>query len=164
MGLTGKPKTTIGRTEKVDFPELGFEQVPTRIDTGAGTAAIWVDTIKEVTGGGLDVVFFGPESPLYTGKVQHFNTFGQTEVRSSNGQTEVRYTVRTMVVLGGKRIRATFTLADRSTQLYPVLIGRNILRGKFIVDVKLGTTLAAEKARNASLKVKYDDQGSKEQS
>jgi|SRR5688572_5999196 len=163
MGLTDKPKITIGRAEKVNFPELGFSHVPTRIDTGAGTAAIWAESVKEAPGGGLDVVFFGPSSPFYTGNVQHIDEFGQTEVRSSNGQTEVRYTIRAKVVIGGKKILATFTLADRSTQLYPVLIGRNILRGKFIVDVKLGTTLAAEKAHNEALKAKYG-QGPKEQS
>jgi hypothetical protein len=161
MGLTDKPKITIGRAEKVDFPELGFYEVPTRIDTGAGTAAIWAESVKEAADGGLDVVFFGPSSPFYTGEARHIDSFGQTEVRSSNGQTEVRYTIRTKVTLGGKKIRATFTLADRSTQLYPVLIGRNVLRGKFIVDVKLGTPLAAEKEHNAALKAKYG-QGPKE--
>ena len=52
----------------------------------------------------------------------------------------------------GRRIRATFTIANRQTQVYPVLIGRNVLRGKFIIDVKLGKVLSlAEKKRIAIL-------------
>ena len=44
---------------------------------------------------------------------------------------ELRYTPANQAV-------ATFTLADRSTQVYPVLIGRATLNGKFIVDVQKG--------------------------
>ncbi|MGH7157996.1 MAG: ATP-dependent zinc protease family protein [Candidatus Saccharimonadales bacterium] len=149
-----KEKTVIGRSERIAFPILGFEDIPARIDTGAGISAIGVQSVTEYDGR-LEVVFFDVASPLFTGKKQSFSSFGKTEVRSSNGQSALRYTIRTQVVLGGRKIRATFTLADRSTQLYPVLIGRNVLRGKFIVDVKLGTSLAAEKQRQAEIKAKY---------
>ena len=35
-------------------------------------------------------------------------------------------------------MKAKVTLADRSGQIYPMLIGRNILRNKFIVHVAEG--------------------------
>lgn len=148
-----KPKHTIGRSTTIDLPELGCRAVPVRIDTGARTSALGAQSVTENPDGGLDVVFFVPGNPFYTGKVKHFTSFGQTEVRSSNGHTSLRYTIRTRVVLSGRTIRATFTLADRSTQLYPVLIGRNVLRGKFIVDVKLGTSIQSERQRNRALKI-----------
>ena len=44
--------------------------------------------------------------------------------------------IKMLVIISGKKIRARFTLANRSTQKYPVLVGRNILRRKFVVDVK----------------------------
>ena len=155
--IQNKAKAVIGRSEKVDFPEFGIEALPARIDTGASISTIWAGSVKENPSGGLDVVFFGPKSPVYTGQTRHFTLFGRTEVRSSNGQSQPRYTVRAAIIVGGRRIRATFTLADRSAQLYPVLIGRNILRGKFIVDVKLGSSLAEEKERKAALKAKYGE-------
>ena len=52
-----------------------------------------------------------------------------------------RYKVKLRVILDNRVINATFTLADRSSQVYPVLVGRNILRGKFIVDVHKGSPL-----------------------
>ena len=59
----------------------------------------------------------------------------------------MRYKVKIPVVVKGRKIKANFTLADRSAQVYPVLVGRNILRGKFVVDVKGGATLRhAERA------------------
>jgi hypothetical protein len=44
---------------------------------------------------------------------------------------------------------ATFTLADRSSQVYPVLIGRATLRGKFIVDVQMGSPLREEEEKRS---------------
>lgn len=155
MSVVRKEKTTIGRAERVNFAQLGFYEIPARIDTGAGLSAIGVSSVTEVASGGLDVVFFDPQHEFYTGETHHFDDFSRTEVRSSNGQTQERFTVRLQISLGGRKVRATFTLADRSLQLYPVLIGRNVLRGKFIVDVKLGSSLASEKIREAALKAKH---------
>lgn len=149
-------KKLIGRAEKLAFPELGFDDVAARIDTGARTSAIWASA--EERDGVLEVVFYGESSPHYTAAVHRFDTFTKRVVASSNGQTEQRYVVRLLVVLGGKRIRSTFTLADRSTQVYPVLIGRNTLRGKFIVDVKQGDVLLeAEKKRINELQTQLHD-------
>lgn len=88
--------------------------------------------------------------------VEHkFDAYGQQVVATSMGHIDTRYTIKTVVKLKGRRIRATFTIADRSTQVYPVLIGRNVLRGKFVVDVQFGKSLKAKEktyqrpARNA---------------
>lgn len=141
----------IGRAENVAFPEHGFRGVPARIDTGARTAAVWASDVR-VEDGVLSFVFFGPESPLYTGERVIFKEYDQQVVASSNGMTEQRYRVKLLVSLGGRKIRASFTLANRATQVYPVLVGRNVLLGKFIVDVKKGKPQRqAEKRRIADL-------------
>lgn len=44
------------------------------------------------------------------------------------------------VKLEERTIDALFTLADRTRQEYPVLIGRNLLRGNFLVDVRQSLT------------------------
>jgi hypothetical protein len=127
----------IGRSEKVDIPHLNALQVHARIDTGAKTSSIWATKIVR-EGDTLKVVFFGEGSPYYTGEPVEFSTFGETVVASSNGHAEHRYKVRILTVMHGKRIRATYTLANRGSQAYPVLIGRNVLRNKFVVDVSIG--------------------------
>jgi len=145
------PKKIIGRVEKVSFPDLGIGTVHARVDTGAQTSAIWVSSAVEREGK-LEVVFFGHGHPQYSGGIVHFNDYSLGMVASSNGQAEARYKVRTLVCIGGKRIRARLTLADRTTQTYPVLVGRNVLRGKFIVDVKTGEPIkAAELERSRKL-------------
>lgn len=151
----------IGRAERLAFPDLDVQQVYARIDTGAQTSAIWASKLEEKDGR-LGVVFFGKGSPHYTGEMHYFDTFTTSVVASSNGQAETRYKVKLLAVLSGKKVRAHFTLADRRSQVYPVLIGRNVLRGKFVVDVKRGRVLKdAEKVRSQALQSRLgrDDKG-----
>ncbi|HSX07319.1 MAG TPA: RimK/LysX family protein [Candidatus Saccharimonadales bacterium] len=140
--MNAEDKKIVGRAEKIAFPELGFKGVPARIDTGAKTSAIWADATQ--TGDTLTITFFGKTSPLYTGEAVKVREFETVTVTSSTGQVQERYKIRLLVKIKGRKIRAWFTLADRSTQVYPVLVGRNLLRGKFIVDVQKGHELSEQ--------------------
>ena len=138
----------IGRVEPVALPEITERETFARIDTGAQTSAVWVSCVK-LEDNRLAVKFFGPGHRAYTGTTHYFDEYSSTVVASSNGQTELRYKVKLLVGIGGKKIRARFTLANRSTQVYPILIGRNVLRGKFIVDVTRGTPLVEEEMKHS---------------
>ena len=141
----------IGRAEHTDFPEQNLQGTPARIDTGAKTSAIWASGVIEKDGV-LQCVLFGPDSPFYTGEVLQFRDYEVRTIASSIGEPEQRYVVKLLVVLKGRKIRASFTLANRSQQVYPMLIGRNVLRGKVIVDVKQGVPLTdEEQARSEAL-------------
>lgn len=140
-------KDTIGRVERVVMPELSDSPLHARIDTGAKTSSISAVTKLE-NDGRLVVTFLGFDREV-TRTFRHYTT---TVVASSNGHAQERYKVLLSLVLKKRKIRAHFTLADRTTQVYPVLIGRNVLYGKFIVDVAKGTPLTeAEHARTVSL-------------
>lgn len=129
--------TTIGKSEYIEFADIKLRNVPARIDTGAKSSAIWVSKAKE-TKKGLEVVFFDKQSPFYTGETICFTEYDQRSVKSSNGAKQARYTIQLSIKLANRRIKARFTLADRSKQSYPVLIGRRVLLGKFVVNVKQG--------------------------
>ena len=146
-----KPKKLIGSAEEVIFFDHGEVPVLCRVDTGARGSAIWATNIAEKDGA-LQFSFFGPENPHYSGKIHHTRNFSRTVVANSMGVTQERYVVRLKIKLRKRRIVARFSLADRSSQVYPVLVGRNILRGKFLVDVNLGKPdRAAEVARTKAL-------------
>jgi hypothetical protein len=151
-------KKIIGRAEKLNFPELEISDVPARIDTGAKTSSLWASEVVE-RDGKLTAVLFGQGNPAHTGQPVTFTEFDTTIVASSTGHTQERYKVRLLVKLKGKKVRAWFTLADRSTQVYPVLIGRNVLLGKFVVDVKKGHVLKeAEQKRTEELRAKGEEE------
>lgn len=132
---------TIGRVEHVTFPGTGIENIPARIDTGARTSVIWASNIRVSKDGWLSFNMFDESSTYY--KEHQFSTrvFSKLVVSSSMGTIQKRYKVKLPVIIKNRRINASFTLADRSQQVYPILIGRNVLRGKFVVDVKQGEAL-----------------------
>ncbi len=151
----------IGQAEKIDFPEIELKAVPARVDTGAKTSSIWATSVKEADGE-LRFKLFGKSSEFYTGQEIRVKSYSRRMVASSNGALEDRYVVRLLVSFFGKKIRASFTLANRSTQVYPILVGRNILKGKFIVDVDKGVVLGRkERQRARELKLELERLDSK---
>ena len=55
-------------------------------------------------------------------------------VRSSNGETTVRYRTEVPLEIGGRKISVKFNLSDRSRNQYPILIGRRTMKNRFYVD------------------------------
>lgn len=147
MPETRKEKTLIGRAEKVRFPSLGDNELYARIDTGAKTSSIWATDVTEVNEG-LEVRFASAAHAIHAHPMI-FAHYDRVRVASSMGHQQIRYRVKMPIVIHGRRIMATFTLSDRSTQVYPVLIGRATLNGKFIVDVSQGSPLLDEEKQRS---------------
>ncbi len=124
----------IGSTEYVEI--AGVKNIPAKIDTGADSSAIWASDINISEDGALIFCLFDQKSPLYTGKKLKTRDFAAKMVRSSHGDTEVRYRVKLKLKIASKSFETNFTLANRSRNKFPVLIGRRTLHKKgFIVDV-----------------------------
>jgi hypothetical protein len=67
--------------------------------------------------------------------IYNFDEFSKKKIKNSFGEMEERYIIKTQIILGKKKIRTSVSLSDRENMRYPVLIGRKLLKGKFIVDV-----------------------------
>ena len=111
--------------------------VPAKIDTGAESSAIWASHIRIDKDGILKFRLFGEGSPFYNGKVFKRKDYKVIATRSAMGEEQIRYRVYFPILIGGCRIRVLFSLADRSKNSFPILIGKRTLQGKFIVDVSL---------------------------
>ena len=130
--LKTKPKKKlIGRRELVSFPLLNISKVEAKIDTGAYTCSIHCKNIVLKTSHEKQSLNF----QLLDDTVYCFDEFTRKKIKNSFGEMEERYIIRTVIVIGKKRIRSTVSLSDRENMRYPVLIGRKLLKGKFIVDV-----------------------------
>lgn len=136
-------KVFVGGAEYIWLVKANIKKVPARIDTGARTTSIWASDIKEQNGR-LEYTLFGKASSFYTGEVYSTEYFKKIVVASSNGTTQIRYYIPITIQMKKRRILTHCTLSDRSSQAYPVLIGRNTLRGKFIVDVQRGSRILGE--------------------
>ena len=131
-------KVIIGRTAHIVIPSEGVRSIRVKIDTGADRSSIWASNIAMSDDGELSFTLFAPESKYYSGTVYRTKNFEASRVRSAHGGLQVRFRIHLTIILGGKKIRGTFTLADRSKNKYPALIGCKILNKKFLVDVSKG--------------------------
>ena len=154
MGKWKPQKKTIGRRELVDFPELELEEIEAKIDTGAYTSAIHCHNIREEYERGRPVIkveLLDPSHPAYNDKTLTFREFELRDIRSSFGDVQERYVIQTTIRLFGRDLTAFFSLTDRSDMRYPVLIGRTLLQGNFVVDVSRKNLSLRAKLRNARL-------------
>ncbi len=125
----GKEALTLGRIEKVILLPWAIE-LPARIDTGATVSSLDARAMRVH---GERVEFTLPEK--YGASKLELPILGWHHVRSPHGKQK-RPVVEMELCIGPKRIRAKVNLTDRSMVKYPLILGRNILREGFVVDVK----------------------------
>jgi hypothetical protein len=138
--LIAMHKKTIGRRERLDFPEWKLKRVTCKVDTGAYTSSIHCEYSEEREVDGKKILFFkvlSPEDKKYKGKIIQTEAYTRKKVKNSFGQEEIRYKVSTKVAMFGEEFEAEFTLTDRSKMRFPILLGRKIIRGRFLVDVEM---------------------------
>lgn len=126
-----RQKIVIGRKDIVDFPDLNLWEVRAKVDTGADTSSIHVRKISVEKKGDKAILscYFRPRHKV------SFTDFNQTTVKSSNGLAEIRYVVNLKLNLFGQDYETEFTLSDRKSMTFPVLLGKKFLKRRFIVDV-----------------------------
>lgn len=122
------------------MPELGLEKVQAKIDTGAYTSAIHCSKIHiEKAKDGTDLLVYTISGKrLGEGmRAKKFKTaeFKLKRIKSSNGQVQERYVVKTKIKIFNKIYNTEFSLSDRSHMKNPILLGRKLLSGRFVVDV-----------------------------
>src|SRR5690606_26313468 len=59
-------------------------------------------------------------------------------VKSSQGISEERPVIKTPVSIGGKMFEIELTLANRDTMEYRMLLGREAINGRYLVDPSKG--------------------------
>lgn len=123
----------IGTFAQVGFPDFGIADVTAKIDTGAYRGAIHCTKIRLEEKDGKRVLYFSPFDN-HQSEVQADN-FRMGKFTSSNGVSEDRYLVSTVISIDDQNYPITLSLANRSEMKWPVLIGRKFLRqNNFLVD------------------------------
>lgn len=131
-------KIIIGRRDRADFPGLGLFDIDVKVDTGAYTSSIHCHNIAVVnTAGGRRVRFnlLDPDHAHYNEKEFVLPIARAKYVKSSSGTSEKRFFIKTHILLFNELIELELSLTDRSDMKYPVLLGRKLLKKRFVVDV-----------------------------
>ncbi|WP_281615534.1 RimK/LysX family protein [Flammeovirga sp. SubArs3] len=130
----------IGRSDKVDFPELHLENLEVKVDTGAYTSSIHCHDIKEIIIDEVKHLSFkvlDPEYSKYHNNTITVSNYKSKMIKSSFGDVEERYVIKTFVILFNKEYPIELSLSNRSEMRFPVLIGRKFLNKKFMVDTSV---------------------------
>lgn len=140
MEKNQKSKIIIGRRDIANLPDFGLIGVEVKVDSGAYTSSIHVSHCQEVEENGkkrLAVIFLDDKHSSFQEKIHYFNEYRQKKVKSSTGQEQMRYFIKTRIELLGKNIKTEFSLTKRSGMKYPILLGRKLLNKHFIIDTAL---------------------------
>lgn len=122
------PHPLIGWREELCLPNLAPGLLIAKVDTGARSAALHAENIV-VSG---KHVSFSLEIGGKTRKVEA-KLSGTKRIKSSNGHSELRPIIETLVELGDHRFEVEITLTDRGDMGVPMLLGRGSIKGRFIV-------------------------------
>lgn len=135
-----RPRVLIGWKEYVALPDLGVPVLKAKVDTGARTSSLHVVSFRTVEDHGhgradLEIVLAPnrrhPER-LVTARVPQI---ARIRVTDSGGRSHLRPLIETTLVLGPVTKSIRMTLADRSTMLFRMILGRKTLEGDFVIDV-----------------------------
>lgn len=125
----------LGRYDRVDLPQLGLSNVHAKIDTGAYTSSLHCQR-AEVVNGNLEFILLDEEHPEFTGMRFIFPQFEVRNIKNSFGEVERRFVIVTTLKIFNEEITTEFSLSNRGSLKFPILIGRKILRDRFLIDVK----------------------------
>jgi len=130
-------KIIVGSLELCDLPELGINDLQIRVDTGAKTSSLHVDNITRFKKNGKPWVSFDIHPDVYDVKRvvnREAAIHDIRSVKSSNGVSEERYVIKTEFKIASKSWPIEITLTDRSDMSNLMLLGRQGMKSKMLVD------------------------------
>lgn len=130
-------KRTVGWREWLALPELGVDRLKAKVDTGARSSSLHAFDVEVDGDRPGATVSFGLH-PLQRSSATivrceaHLHEY--RFIRSSNGQRERRPIIRTTILLGGQLWPIEVALTSRDAMGFRMLLGRQAIRGLFVVD------------------------------
>ncbi len=130
-------KIVVGSQEWCALPELNIKAIKIRVDSGAKTSALHA----------VNIVPFKKEGNLWVSydvhPIQNNGTttihcespvIDKRKVKSTSGIVEVRYVIKTFLSIGQSTWEIEVTLTNRDSMGYRMLLGRQAMSGKILVD------------------------------
>ncbi len=153
-------KIIIGRKDKADFPEFPLCDINCKIDTGAFTSSIHCHQIKECIINEekyIEFYLLDPSHTEYSNEKFKTKRYKKKWIKNSFGKSEQRFVIETIITIFGEDYPIELSLSERSDMKFPILLGRKLLKGIFIVDSSkydLSCRQKRKKEKTASKKMK----------
>jgi len=124
----------VGWRESVSLPAFKLLELKAKIDTGAKTSALHAEEIEFITQKGKKYVRFLFESESGEKKYIKSRFLEEREIKSSTGQKTIRPVVKTKIKMGNNEFEIEITLINRDLMGFKMLIGREALNGRFLIN------------------------------
>jgi len=158
-------KNIIGNQEWCSFKGLKIPLIKARIDSGAKTSSIQSTNIKKFKKGKESWVSFDV-NPIQDNLsiVVHCESkiIDIRIVKSSSGITDKRYVVKETINFGAHTFEIELTLANRDGMDFRMLLGREAMKNRFIVDPSkeyLTGQVSAEELENSYSHLLHEKSG-----
>lgn len=137
--MSARPASTrimLGWREWVALPGLGLACVRTKIDSGARSSALHVDSQWRFFEGGAPWVGFrlDPGGPAAAVIESSAPIVDERAVTDSGGHRTRRLFLRTVLQVASVEREIEINLSDRRGMLFPMLLGRTAMARVFTVD------------------------------
>ena len=136
-GKTGATRPTIGWREWIALPEFEIANIKAKIDTGARSSALHAYDVEPFTRRGARYVRFKvhpyQRDTRFTRRAEA-PLIDMRPVKNSGGTSELRPVVETLLHLGDTAFTIELTLTNRDEMGFRMLLGRQAVRGRFVID------------------------------
>ncbi|HEV7490751.1 MAG TPA: RimK/LysX family protein [Rhodanobacteraceae bacterium] len=132
----------LGWREWLALPTFGIGAIKAKLDTGARTSSLCVVSAETFDRDGRLHVRFLVRPRRRSARVIACEApvVDRRAVTDSGGHISERWFVRTEIMLGSRRFETDINLTDRRAMLFPLLLGRSALDGRFRIDPGLSYT------------------------
>jgi hypothetical protein len=130
-------RPVLGWREWVGLPQWGVAHLKAKIDTGARTSSLHAFDLEWFERDGEPWVRFEIhpwQRSTAEAVVAEAAVESTRDIRSSSGEIDHRPVVRAPVSIAGHDVDAEITLTRRDEMGFRMLIGREAMRGRFLVD------------------------------
>jgi hypothetical protein len=151
----------IGWREWLALPDLGIVAIKAKVDTGARSCALHVDSLEEFRRDGVTWLAFSvrPSTKRRLPAIEaEAPALDRRVVTDSSGHASERWFIRSTVRIAGVAFHTDINLTSRRTMLFPMLLGRTALAGRFRVDAARSY---ATGRRQAARSVPADERGAR---
>jgi hypothetical protein len=126
----------LGWREWLALPQVGIGAIKAKIDSGARTSSLHVESLDEFEQDGQPWLRFTVLTGRRSAPEVHCvaPVADRRTVSDSGGHVTMRWFIRTEFELAGQRWESEMNLTSRLHMLFPLLLGRDALRGRFLVD------------------------------